>query len=562
MPKREAFVIPQGLSFEHTSKGVTIENQGDIVIKGSLGMNVHKLISTDGNIHIEQPLTVNEIIALNGSVSSSSALEVSTIQAKVVESAHSLDIKNRIHVSKRLLVHGELKSPKVQCLGQLEVHGSVDCDELNVEGVAHIAQNVSAQSIHAQAALEINGDVHCEEFVHSGNKLTLGSLHANALQAENAHVTIQNALHVSTAKCTSLTASGSITAPTMQLTQTLHLENATIQSDVVLTKEFSTSGEVSGKILVLEAPTQEGGHRIKGCLELSDFTDLVPDIDQFLRSRGLERQDGQLSVTISSSDEASESVESDSENDSSIEENNALHVNLNAISSVQETSISEESSMFHEDVETILDDVEEVVEPARIAVPIIDNSIETSKVPEEVNIENTPMTVALTEIDENDSQAEEIILNTPETDHSSIEHESDLDTPVASEAIMSEEVTYDEDRQEQNAREDSEEPSEKEDTGTTSNSVKQETEVPSVNPQYEIIRQDIQALIENYDEKNYPEAINELIGYLETEEYLILRDELRQLWGDLLKHHQLEGSRIPHLATGAFTNLSKSLQKL
>ena len=35
MPKKEAFVIPQGLQFEHSSKGVTIENQGDIVIKGS-----------------------------------------------------------------------------------------------------------------------------------------------------------------------------------------------------------------------------------------------------------------------------------------------------------------------------------------------------------------------------------------------------------------------------------------------------------------------------------------------------------------------------------------------
>lgn len=542
MPKKEAFVIPQGLSFEHTSKGVTIENQGDIVIKGSLGMNVHKLISTDGNIHIEQPLTVHEIIALNGSVSSSSALEVSTIQAKVVESAHSLDIKKRIHVSKQLLVHGELKSPKVQCLGKLEIHGSVECDELNVEGVAHIAHNVSAQSITAQDALEINGDVHCEEFLHSGTTLRLGSLHANALHAENAHVTIQQALHVSTAKCTNLTASGTISAPTMQIAQTLNLKDATIQSDVVLTDTFRTSGEVAGKILVLESTTQEGGHRIKGCLELSDFTDLVPDIEQFLRSRGLERENGQLSVAISSFDEISESSDSDSESEESVEENSALHVNLNAIPSVQETSISEESSMFHEDVQTSLDEVEEVAEPARIAVPIIDNSIETPSPTEEIDIEDTTVTVTLTEAD--DEQAEEIVLQTPESDLSSIENESDLDTPVATEAIMNEEVAYDDTL-------DIDEVSEPE-----------EADVPPSNPQYEVIRQDILSLIENYEDGSYPAAIRELIGYLETEEYLILRDELRQLWGDLLKHHQLEGSRIPHLATGAFTNLSKSLQKL
>ena len=48
MPKKEAFIIPHGLQLEQTDKGITIENQGDIVLKGSLGMKIHRLISTDG----------------------------------------------------------------------------------------------------------------------------------------------------------------------------------------------------------------------------------------------------------------------------------------------------------------------------------------------------------------------------------------------------------------------------------------------------------------------------------------------------------------------------------
>ena len=72
--------------------------------------------------------------------------------------------------------------------------------------------------------------------------------------------------------------------------------------------------------------------------------------------------------------------------------------------------------------------------------------------------------------------------------------------------------------------------------------------------------QDILSLIDS-DPITYPDTIGNL-DYLETEDYPTLRDELRHLWSELLKHHQHEGSRIPHMATGAFTNLSKSLQSL
>jgi hypothetical protein len=382
MPKRDAFIIPQGLQFEHTSKGVTIENQGDIVIKGSIGMKVHKLISTDGNIHIEQPLSVHEIVALNGSVSTSESLSVSTIQAKVLESAHDLTVEKRVHVSKQLLVHGNLKAPKVQSLGKLEVHGSVECDELHVESQANVQGDIRATSIQTQDALLVNGSVTCEDFHHSGKKVHLGSLSANILDAQDASVTIQKSLHVKAVRCTNLSATGEITAPTIQVSQGIDLTNAVIQADVVLSKEFKTVGEVSGKILVLEAPIQEGGHRIKGCLELADFTDLVPDIDSFLVSRGLERQGTAVTLTIKQ-ETSLEEEESESEATS---EDQTLHVNLNAIPNTG--SISEESSMFHDDAAEPVIEQEDVAQPVRIAVPMIDQANSTSPSPEE-NTETT-----------------------------------------------------------------------------------------------------------------------------------------------------------------------------
>ena len=574
MPKKEAFVIPQSLNFEHTSKGVTIENQGDIVIKGSIGMNIHKLVSTDGNIHIEQPLSVEEIVALNGSVSSSTSLEVTTIQAKVLESAHSLTVRKRIHVSKQLLVHGDLTAPTVQSLGNLEVHGSIECEELNVEGNANIKHNIHAQSIHSHDSLEVGGHVSSEDFVHSGAELTLGSIETTSLQAPSALVTVNNALQVNRIQCNELIASGTINVPTLQVTGAIQLSDAAIQSDVVLCQHFTSNGEVTGKILVLEAPKQEGTHRIKGCLELSDFTEFVPDIEHFLTSRGLEKQNGELVLTIPEEEKEDEESSSESATDLSSESSSALHVNLNAIPSPSESGISEESSMFHEDVTTMGEDQEEIARPARIAVPIIDQSVGTNE--DDTTVSDTtdiPPDVSAQEIAEDEINLEQETTEVksklddgsyflPSTNPDDIamvtseiiddmygsdlmEADGDLDTPVATEMTLSEDWTYDEGEHSQGE-------------GT----VLDEPQVPESNPKHEAIRTDILALINNYDHTKYPDAIRELLNYLETEDYLTLRDELRHLWSELLKHHQHEGSRIPHMATGAFTNLSKSLQDL
>ena len=577
MPKKEAFVIPQGLQFEHSSKGVTIENQGDIVIKGSIGMTIHKLVSTDGNIHIEQPLSVSEIVALNGSVSSSTSLEVSTIQAKVLESAHSITVRKRIHVSKRLLVHGDLSAPTVQSLGSIEIQGSLECEELNVEGHANITHNVNAQSIHAHDTLEISGHTTSEELIHSGTTLILGSLETNTLNAVNSHVTVTNALSVSRVRCSDLVVSGDINVPTMQVFGTIQITDATIQSDVVLCEQFTSSGEVAGKILVLETLNQDGAHRIKGCLELSDFKEFVPDIEHFLQARGLERQDGQLVLTANeqdvkatqedSEDDSESSESSDSDSESSSEETSALHVNLNAIPATTEASISEESSMFHEDITTLEDEQEEVARPARIAVPIIDQSMndqsmnedsaqsdsadsesspDSPKRTDEVNLEQEATAVKLDESVQPDSlDTDEVALNVTIDDNEPLQTEGDLDTPIATEVLMSEDWTYDEGEHSEG----------------DSLSVA-EPQVPETNPKHEAVRADILSLIDNYDDAKYPDAIRELLDYLETEDYLTLRDELRHLWSELLKHHQQEGSRIPHMATGAFTNLSKSLQAI
>jgi hypothetical protein len=556
MPKKEAFIIPEGLQFEHTNKGVSIQNHGDIVIKGSLGMDVHRLVSTDGNIHIENALAVNEIIAINGTVSSDATLTVDSIQAKELTIGNDLTVKTRVHVSKKMLIHGDLNTPIVQSLGDLEVHGSITCDELSVERHANIGKSVTAQRIQTEGELHVKGDASCTDFHHAGTLIHLGSLQANALSAPNATVHINSALSVNQVQCTNLIASGNITTPTMQVYDAIQLTEATIHADVIIGKRFETAGEVSGKVLVLEVPQQTGSHRIKGCLELSDFAEFVPDLDAFLTSRGLTKQDDGIVVTPiqSNTDDQESSEESSDSNDSDA----PLHVDLNAIPTQSKTSISEESTLMFDDEVTAVDPPEPNATPARIAVPMIDQSastasesIEEHSEQTEVNLDDTNTDVELSNLDsQNTNDTDETALDTQsfteeliveETESPAAETEAEtvnIDEVIPTEALMSEEWTYDE------------------------GEPLHEPETPEPNPIYEAIRTNIVALINEYDDTNYPSAVQDLLEYLETEDYFTLQDELRHIWSNLLKHHQSENSRIPGAATLAFTSLSKNLQKL
>jgi cytoskeletal protein CcmA (bactofilin family) len=546
MPKKEAFIIPEGLQFEHTNKGVSIQNHGDIVIKGSLGMVVHRLVSTDGNIYIENALAVNEIIALNGTVSSDASLTVDSIQAKELTIGNDLTVQNRVHVSKKMLIHGDLNTPIVQSLGDLEVHGSVTCDELSVERHANIGKNVTAQRIQTEGELHIKGDASCTEFHHAGTLIHLGSLTANALYAPNATVHINTALTVNQVHCTNLIASGKINAPTMQVHETIQLTEATIHADVLIGKRFETTGDVSGKVLVLEVPQQTGSHRIKGCLELSDFAEFVPDLDAFLTSRGLTKQANGIVVTPIESKNIEDQYSSEESSDSN-ESDTPLHVDLNAIPTQAKSGISEEATMMFDDEVTTVDTPQADATPARIAVPMIDQSASTARESIEEHSEQTEVNLddAQTDVELSSADTDESVLQLSEelvvqdTAHSTAESDAvNIDEAIPTEALMSEEWTYDE------------------------GDVSQEPEVPEPNPIHDAIRIDIVALINEYDDTNYPSAVQELLEYLETEDYFTLQDELRHIWSNLLKHHQSENSRIPGAATLAFTSLSKNLQKL
>ena len=131
-------------------------------------------------------------------------------------------------------------------------------------------------------------------------------------------------------------------------------------------------------------------------------------------------------------------------------------------------------------------------------------------------------------------QSDDITLQEQDSDES---NDEDVEVEASPEEDLSEEWTYDD-----------------------QDIVEQIDETDLGNPIYEDIREKIESLSSNYDDK--PDAVVDLVSFLESGDFLTLRDELRQIWSRLLKFHQQENTRIPHPALTAFTELDKHLKLL
>jgi cytoskeletal protein CcmA (bactofilin family) len=511
------------------------------------------LISTEGNIHIEHPLTTGEITALNGRISSDSPLTASRISAKQLEVGNNLTVQKQIHVSKSMHVHGDVNCNRIQCLGALEVSGSVECVDFYAEGTVSVLHNVNTTNIQTLGSLSIEGHLNCDTLTLSEHSASIGQLKANTVTGNTASLTLKQGGSVPALHVENLTASGTLECKTIQATHMVTLSDMEIRSDVVFSEKFVVYGTVVGKILVLESPLQSGSHNIKGCLELSDFADFVPNIDDFLAERGLSNPShGTANFMIPPTAEEPEVEDA--------EDSGALHVNLNSVPNAQ--SISEEDApILHEDPDMLSDsDAEEEdvdAQPARIAVPLVESTqehtdtlIEDKKdgdgdedeedndtynidASDEINIEHTTLQAEAAQA--NDTVADDLIFEDENTPVQSDDDEMEM-KEIFNEENVHEEVILDDTAPEE------------------------EPDGTEENPLFGDIRTQINTLADAYNE--HPQGITELLTFLDSGDFETLREDLKPIWGSLIKFHQQENSRIPPVALQAFTKLDKLLKNL
>ena len=88
-----------------------------------------------------------------------------------------------------------------------------------------------------------------------------------------------------------------------------------------------------GKVMVVEAQQQVGPHQVKGCLQLDDLAQFVPDPMQFLQNYGFsleDKPDGQCLRNGQSSHRSPASTENQETQDTETSEADSAHAEISA----------------------------------------------------------------------------------------------------------------------------------------------------------------------------------------------------------------------------------------
>ena len=582
------FVIPQGLRIEQAHDGIIIEHDGDITIQSSLYSNISKLISHTGNIQIDIPMNIGEISAPQGSIIINKALTVQKMDAHSLYAQTTLSCTQQLQIVEKIELHGHLKGNLIRCNGDIQINGLLDSHQLYIDGSIHISGSMHSSYVYCGGDAHIADKATCTNIEVMGNNALFGSLETNELIAKNAHLQISNTVKSNIIQVHSANLSGDLHIKTLHAQDICSITEANIQSDIIICNKAEISNS-NGKIIIVDSQEMVGQHNVKGCLDLQDFMALVPNIDEFLASRGLDRSMLQhppssgamasmsttfgpmnppLTKTVVAQPSATASkltIDLGSNNNATISYSQPVSIleaedisgftEANETNDTNEEMVAREQDFFHdiqpEDTQDIENSLFETKPPLSI------NTLERNL---NFSIDALQEDMAVSEIE---NHGVEEIIHQDKTESMTMETEYNINsTPTVPNEPEQDMVAPDQWMVENIVDGEEEIPVDQDvdevvydDTPltTTASTIVQEL--------YASIRAEIIHLSEAYP-SDKPEAIQALLAYNTTQEYLDLRDEINKIWTKLLTHHQKNNSRFPPMASEIFNKLNQHLQQL
>lgn len=279
-----AFVVPPGLELTENAGGLALLYAGDIELHGTLGLDLNRICSHRGNVALHVELDRATIEAPEGSV--------------------SLHVGGRLHeaAAASMTTAGDLTAAAIAVSGNLSIAGTADVETLASGGDVRIGGSLRATSISAQS-LDVQGDARFGDAKVEGATTIVGS--AQGAQLSAASVQIDGAATVGAihsdgdlviegdVEATSIHGArvrligGVIHVRTVQASESIEIGPGAIRADALVAPSVTLSRDTRGKVTVIESRNDIGASAVKGCLRLSDVEDLFGNSAQFMADRGI-----------------------------------------------------------------------------------------------------------------------------------------------------------------------------------------------------------------------------------------------------------------------------------
>ena len=233
MEKSPAFVVPAGVVFQITEDGVTIENQGDIVLHTDFGRTLTRVTSHEGSIEVHASSTAGTLSARGN-----------------------------------ITVVGSLKATQVDAGGDVSVSGTAAIKNVTAVGSIHLAGNATGDLVEA-ASIRIGGDAQIDRTQSSGAVQVAGAFGGGTIRGGDVDL------------------AGPVTARGIQGARSVRIGNGKVQIDAVIAPEVRLDAGTSGRITIVECQNEVGSNAVKGGFRLADYEEMFGDPTQFLAERGL-----------------------------------------------------------------------------------------------------------------------------------------------------------------------------------------------------------------------------------------------------------------------------------
>jgi cytoskeletal protein CcmA (bactofilin family) len=563
-----AFVIPPGLELTENAGGLALIYDGDIELHGTLGLDLNRICSNKGNVALHVDLDRATVEAPAGEISLYAGGSLNEAAAG------------------SLTANGNLTAAAVAVTGNVSVTGNADVDTVACGGDVRVGGSLRTTSLSAQS-LEVQGDARFGDLKVEGATTIVGS--AQGAQVSSASVQIDGAATVVTihsdgdlviegdVEATSIQGArvrligGVVNVRTVQASESIEIGPGAIKADALVAPSVTLSRDTRGKITVIESRNDVGASAVKGCLRLSDLEDLFGNSAQFMADRGIaplgeiNAAPAPLAAPAAPAAPAATAAPAD----------HVVQAETTAVDEVESEPAVEEA--VGEAVESAVDiqaeDSESAAEmpsaddssdyrswgAAAVEVAVIDEPApesdggwstpaeESGPPPDAWSLQSVPANEP-DSLDEISQSALDIIESQGASDDA-----EDAGDPVTTEPAPTSPSNGVEDI------------FDLEDRAPTARDVEAEQAAqpePEPDPVYIQMTETVGRIVACYDADTMPPAITQLQGMVEARNYTGIRDDITNIWNQLLKFHQKRGLRIQPQVTTTFNSINSIVRKL
>jgi cytoskeletal protein CcmA (bactofilin family) len=531
----QAFVVPPGLQLAEADGGLALVHAGDVILHGTLGLDLVRVHSAEGDVVLHTALEGAQLEAPHGRVLLHGDARTGRIQAA------------------ELNADGSLQAASAETVGDLVVGGDASIDELRCGGDLRVGGALRAGAVQAQS-IEVQGDARFDDAALQGTATFVGSATGARLQAGGVQVDGAariDAIHSAgdvviegDVQATSIRAArvrllgGTVEVRTIQATESIEIGPGAIRSDALIAPSVILSRDTRGKITVVESRNEVGASAVKGCLRLADVEDLFGNSAQFMADRGLAPL-GEVSAAAPAAPSAPAP---------------AAAVAIPTAAPADDAPEVSAPETAADPVDVGWDD--EPAAPAA-AVAVDDSQWTLEEVVDAAPVDTWGQAGATAPVVEEDPDALEEISQSSldvvdlEAEAGGPEEIADPDTaePAAATAGAVEDIF------------------DLSDQGPTAREVEAESLAPQpapepADPVYVQMSETVGRIVACYDHDTMPPAVVQLQDMVEARNYTGIRDDITNIWNQLLKFHQKRGLRIQPQVTTTFNSINSIVRKL